>query len=260
MNLQSALGLNPGISARALASRINGARSRTAAGKARSARNALKHGLCARKLVVVPEEDAAAFAAFAAALVAELAPVGALQTVLAQRAVSAAWRLMRADRIEAELIEENRAPSGGLGLALIRDGNSTRSLETLIRYRGAALAELMRCLRPLQALQAEMRAEQRAAPARRRRGRPIVPARDRKTPALTAPRSAAPPARPAPVRTAKDARANPPARPLASQPTRTETPNPELAPIPPALAALLPTTERSRESSLDQRVGLRISG
>ncbi len=41
------------VSARALASRRNGARSRgpgTAAGKARTARNALKHGLRARRL------------------------------------------------------------------------------------------------------------------------------------------------------------------------------------------------------------------
>jgi hypothetical protein len=50
------------LSARALASRQNGARSRgprTAAGKARSAQNALKHGLCAKKLLVLREEDPA---------------------------------------------------------------------------------------------------------------------------------------------------------------------------------------------------------
>jgi hypothetical protein len=33
------------------------------------------------------------------------------------------------------------------GLALIRDGNGTRSIETLLRYRGAAMAELARSLR-----------------------------------------------------------------------------------------------------------------
>ena len=41
------------------------------------------------------------------------------------------------------------------GLALIRDGNGTRSFETLMRYRGAAMAEFMRALRTLKALQAE---------------------------------------------------------------------------------------------------------
>ena len=66
-------------SARALASRRNGARSRgprTAAGKARSSKNALKHGLCARQLVVLPQEDAAAFEALEAALLAEPGAAG----------------------------------------------------------------------------------------------------------------------------------------------------------------------------------------
>jgi hypothetical protein len=87
------------VSARALARRINGARSRgprTAAGKARSARNALRHGLCAIKHVVLPDEDAAAFAALEKALFEELAPAGALQTVLARQIVSAAWRQVQA--------------------------------------------------------------------------------------------------------------------------------------------------------------------
>jgi len=121
------------LSARALASRNNGARSRgpkTAAGKARSSRNALKHGLCAKQLLIVPEEDAAAFEALQAQLLAELAPVGALQAVLAQRIVSAAWRLRRADRLEAEVLAFRRADHGDLGLALMRDGNGTRSFET----------------------------------------------------------------------------------------------------------------------------------
>ncbi len=59
--------------ARAAASRKNGARSRgpkTAQGKARSAQNALKHGLRAQKYVVLPDEDAAAFRALEAALTA----------------------------------------------------------------------------------------------------------------------------------------------------------------------------------------------
>jgi hypothetical protein len=63
--------------ARALASRRNGAKSRgtrTAAGRAHAARNALKHGLCARTLVLLDDEDKAAFGAFEAAVHAKLAP------------------------------------------------------------------------------------------------------------------------------------------------------------------------------------------
>ena len=144
--------------ARVEASRRNGAKSRgprTPEGKARSAQNALKHGMRAQKHLVLPDEDAAEFDALEAALIAELAPVGALQTVLARRVAVAAWRLARADRIEAELFEERRSADGGLGLALIRDGNGARSFETLLRYRGAAMAEFWRALRTLKALQAE---------------------------------------------------------------------------------------------------------
>jgi hypothetical protein len=68
--------------------------------------------------------------------------------VLARRVAVAAWRLARADRI---------------GLALIRDGNGTRSFETLLRYCGAAMAEFWRALKTLKALQAE----QALAPAAR---------------------------------------------------------------------------------------------
>ena len=69
----------PVSNARAEASRKNGAKSRgpkTDEGKARSAQNALKHGMRAQKYLVLPDEDAAEFAELEAALVEELAPVG----------------------------------------------------------------------------------------------------------------------------------------------------------------------------------------
>jgi hypothetical protein len=160
--------------ARAETSRRNGARSRgpkTPEGKARSARNALKHGLRAEKYVVLLDEDWDEFVKLEAALTAELAPEGALQSIIARRVARAAWRLMRADRLEAELFEERGNPDfGGVGLALIRDTNGSRTFDTrwpepaptsggrrapTNRYRGAALAEFMRSLRTLKALQAE---------------------------------------------------------------------------------------------------------
>jgi hypothetical protein len=183
----------PVSNARAEASRQNGARSRgprTPEGKARAAQNALNHGMRAQKYLVLPDEDAAEFEVLEAALVEELAPVGTLQTVLARRVAVAAWRLARADRIETELFEERRVPNGGLGLALIRDGNGTRSFETLLRYRGAAMAEFWRALRTLKALQAEQAIEAGPALATRvptTRGRRWSTIRDRTNP--SAPRS-----------------------------------------------------------------------
>jgi hypothetical protein len=173
----------PVSNARAEASRRNGAKSggpKTEEGRARSARNALKHGMRAEKHIVLPDEEAAEFAGLEAAMVEELAPVGALQTVLARRVAVAAWRLARADRIEIELFEERKGPSGGIGLALIRDCNGARSFETLLRYRGAAMAEFWRALRTLKALQAEQAValqEAVAAPLTRPAARPRLAAR-----------------------------------------------------------------------------------
>jgi hypothetical protein len=207
--------------ARAEAARRNGAKSRgpkTAEGKARSAQNALRHGLRAEKYLVLPEEDGAEFADLEAALIEELAPVGALQTVLAGRVAVAAWRLARADRIEAELFEERRGPTAGLGLALIRDSNGARSFETLLRYRGAALAEFWRVLKTLKALQAEqaLKAEE-ALPAEQALGADAA--------------LAVSPIRPAPrPRLADRARPNEPERAL---------PRPEYAPSTPATSGAL---------------------
>ena len=158
----------PQPGARALASRRNGAKSRgpkTAAGKARSSGNALKHGLRARRQLLLADEDAAEFRAFQAAAQAELAPSGALQAELAARIVTTAWRARRADRLEAALLGRfvdgdamhARNPQEALGLELIRDGNGPRALETLVRYRGSVLAELFRALAAFKALQADAR-------------------------------------------------------------------------------------------------------
>jgi hypothetical protein len=168
--------------ARAAASRRNGARSRgpkTPEGKARSARNALKHGMRAQKCVVLPGERASAFEAFEAALLQELAPEGALQAVLAQRVVAASWRLARAERLEAELFAQNMLDDGGFGRALIRDANGARAFDTLLRYRGGTLAELWRALRTLKGLQAEA-----AVPQAEMRGvaRPAAEARALESP------------------------------------------------------------------------------
>ena len=169
----------PVSNARAAASRRNGAKSRgpkTPAGKARSAQNALRHGMRALRYVVLPDEDGVAFQALEAALMDELAPVGTLQVVLVRRVAMAAWRLARADRMEVELFEERRWEDAGVGMALIRDGNGTRSFETLMRYRGAAMAEFWRALqapsrrsRPRRAPMPPPRPKCRSCPQRRRR-------------------------------------------------------------------------------------------
>lgn len=89
------------------ANRLNAQRStgpRTEAGKAVVAQNAVRHGLLAEK-TVISGEDAGQFESYRAMLLAELHPAGAMETILVERIVGLAWRLRRADRLQAEVFD-----------------------------------------------------------------------------------------------------------------------------------------------------------
>ncbi|MFC1633871.1 hypothetical protein ACFL5Z_03450 [Planctomycetota bacterium] len=77
---------------------------RTAEGKAAVAKNATKHGLFANKDVVISENQAD-FDAFRDEMLAELAPAGTMESILAQRIVSLTWRLKRAERMQNEMVD-----------------------------------------------------------------------------------------------------------------------------------------------------------
>jgi hypothetical protein len=97
---------SPSVSPRRVeANRRNAQRStgpRTAEGKARVAKNPLKHGLTGRQ-VILPDEHPDEFDAFRDALIYDLAPEGQLQVFLAEKIVSDAWRLRRIPRFQAAL-------------------------------------------------------------------------------------------------------------------------------------------------------------
>ena len=96
------------MTARGLASRVNGARSRgplTAEGKARSSQNALTHGLTARTAIVLPlVERAEDWSAHLTGFVEALRPVGAVELELVERMAAITWRLRRVERVEAAMI------------------------------------------------------------------------------------------------------------------------------------------------------------
>ncbi|MBN1510258.1 MAG: hypothetical protein JW955_25650 [Sedimentisphaerales bacterium] len=77
---------------------------RTAEGKAAVARNAIKHGLLARD-AVIRGEDPEDFETHRQAVVADLAPVGAVESALAERVAGLIWRLRRAERLQNEALE-----------------------------------------------------------------------------------------------------------------------------------------------------------
>ena len=78
---------------------------KTAEGKAAVSKNAVKHWLFAAEAVITGE-DPAEYEAYHDQFLAELVPVGAVETMLAERFVSLAWRLRRAERMQNQAIEE----------------------------------------------------------------------------------------------------------------------------------------------------------
>lgn len=79
---------------------------RTSDGKRRSCRNALKHGLTA-KTVLLPDEDPAEYQAFAAGIKHDLGPVNPAESALAQELVDLQWRLLRVSNLEARILSDD---------------------------------------------------------------------------------------------------------------------------------------------------------
>ncbi|MBN2130345.1 MAG: hypothetical protein JW741_12655 [Sedimentisphaerales bacterium] len=143
---------------------------RTAQGKAIVAQNALKHGLRTEKAVIAGE-DVGEFEFYRDELLGELAPAGAVESVLAERVVSLSWRLRRAERAQNEAFDTllarvaadpfrtnaRAAEADGLqetplGRAVIRDFANGRVLERLSMYERRIEYSLYKSMNELQKL------------------------------------------------------------------------------------------------------------
>ena len=119
------------------ANRRNSRRStgpRTEAGKATSAANAVSHGLTAERVVIF-DEKAAEFEAFRDEMLAALAPADTVEELFAARIVLCSWRLRRAARIEAALLDDRHRdlvevdrPDEGIGSAFHLTQNEIANL------------------------------------------------------------------------------------------------------------------------------------
>ena len=74
-------------------------------GKAVVSQNAVRHGLFAAE-AVISVEDPADYELYRDKYLAEMLPVGMVESMLAERIVSLAWRLQRAERIQNEVFDD----------------------------------------------------------------------------------------------------------------------------------------------------------
>jgi len=166
--------------AQVLANRRNAGKStgpRTAESKAAVAQNAVKHGLSAR-LDVIKGEDQAEFDLQREAMLGELAPVGAVESMLAERVVGLSWRLKRVERIQNEVFDAMLAdrnsplaklvqslqpkaagrpeddPEGdlALGRVVLKDFSNSRVLDRLLMYERRVEHSLYKTMAELQRL------------------------------------------------------------------------------------------------------------
>ena len=127
--------------AQSVTSRQNGARSAgpaTAAGKARSALNGVRHGLCGRTFFLLPDEDPAEFLRHEALWLAAWRPRDLHEHQAAEAAIRCMWREERADRLEAVVLTDLFA-AGKLADPAEREAAKAvafKALATLLRYRG----------------------------------------------------------------------------------------------------------------------------
>ncbi|MEO1019374.1 MAG: hypothetical protein AAFY56_17030, partial [Pseudomonadota bacterium] len=126
---------------------------KTPEGKARSAMNARKHGLRAKKFFLVPHERPEEFEQFAAEMREAHDPRDAIEQRHVESIVIAMWREMRADRLEAEVFSD--IPPGyegrGHGSDFVGKPENRASVNTALRYRSQAQMELKRAIAMLDA-------------------------------------------------------------------------------------------------------------
>jgi hypothetical protein len=164
---------------------------KTDEGKAAVSQNAVKHGLFAES--VITGEDPAEYEAFHDNMLAELAPVGMVELMLAERVVSLWWRLRRAERMQNQVIEdkiENRVTNPwaierrkdhcyneglepgdprfepehlALGRIAISDWAACRILDRMLLYERRIESSLNRAMKELKRFQVVRRIERQDA-------------------------------------------------------------------------------------------------
>ena len=100
----------------------------TAEGKAAVSQNAVKHGLFAAE-AVISVENPADYELYRDEYLAELLPIGMVESVLAERIISLSWRLQRAERMQNEYFDDMIESE-------VTSPSAVRSRENHCRHKG----------------------------------------------------------------------------------------------------------------------------
>jgi hypothetical protein len=127
---------------------------RTEVGKAEIAKNALKHGVFSKQ-IVLEEESQKEFEALKMEFYSQFQPQGLLEHLFWERALTAAWRLSRVMQMESRLMNyASKRSFLGKGLTEVLGGTQGDELSLLSRYEISLEKILFRSLAELRALQA----------------------------------------------------------------------------------------------------------
>jgi hypothetical protein len=144
--------------AQILANRENAQRSsgpKTQEGKQNSSRNAVRHGLTGTQ-IIMPGEDASAYEQIRQGLHESHAPANEAERILVDQIAANAWRLMRAQRVEAaffaKLAEGASDPDTAIATAFIE---KPKELSRMHRYVAAAQNAYYKAISQLAKLQKE---------------------------------------------------------------------------------------------------------
>lgn len=141
---------------KAFIARVNGAKSKgpkTARGKAISSKNALRHGLTSRKIVVEGLESDAEFKRFRTGIRNHYQPQDVMQSIWVDRITTCLWRLRRVSFEEAQLIEQENQNQLGFQRDRYLPQNFER-LELLSMYEERIMKQVQLSIRELEKLKA----------------------------------------------------------------------------------------------------------
>ncbi len=132
-------------------------------GKHIASHNSVKHGLLSKDLII-GEENAEELQQFSDAIYQALCPQGAMEDLMVEKIVNAAWRLRRLTKAEGEFLGDSGFSYSSVNLSQAFRGLTGESIQRLARYESSLERIFYKAIHELQRVQA-MRCGQPVLPA-----------------------------------------------------------------------------------------------